>query len=162
MNFSHTRKEKKKDPNHGNIYIEKSVIHLMNFIVYFSHFLYHTCPVPEFLELLRQWGCSLGLKINDWKYCWLIYVREKHCWLAENKRLKAQAYMLKDRWDRERECALCFLGPHISQFKRSIQLWKKTRVMVHLSLCCKSSAPYVCQMFGKLYARVKHLCWSSY
>jgi hypothetical protein len=33
---------------------------------------------------------SLELKINDQNYCWLIYVREKYCWLAENKRLKAQ------------------------------------------------------------------------
>jgi hypothetical protein len=30
------------------------------------------------------------LKISGWKYCWLIYVREKHCWLVENKWLKAQ------------------------------------------------------------------------
>jgi hypothetical protein len=48
----------------------------------------------SFISLYKLTACSLGLKISGWKYCWLIYVREKHCWLAENKQLKAQANML--------------------------------------------------------------------
>jgi hypothetical protein len=45
-------------------------------------------------RLISTKACSLGLKISSWKYGWLIYVREKHCYLAENKRLKAQANRL--------------------------------------------------------------------
>jgi hypothetical protein len=37
------------------------------------------------------------LKISGWKYCWLIYVREKYYWLAENKRLKALANSASSR-----------------------------------------------------------------
>jgi hypothetical protein len=50
----------------------------------------HTCHT----QLVLATACSLGLKISGWKYCWLIYVREKHCWLTENKRLKAQTNRL--------------------------------------------------------------------